>query len=82
MSVLPYSISMKKIDLLKNAMSSHDWKKALSIASKFPRLGEHKDEIIRAHEALVNPRFYSQLGFNIDEIIQNGIRALQERYPL
>ncbi len=82
MSVLPYSVPMKKIDLLKNAMSSQDWKKALSIASKFPRLGEHKNAIVRAHEALVNPRFYSQLGFNIDEVIQKGILALQERYPL
>lgn len=72
---------LKKIDILKNAMISNDWGKALSVASKFPRLGEHKDAIIRAHEALVNPRFYSQLGFNIQSVIQEGIQALQERYP-
>ena len=73
---------MKKIDMLKNAMISLDWNKALSIASKFPRLGEHKNDIVRAHEALINPRFYAQLGFNLDEVLQKGIQALRERYPL
>ena len=73
---------MKKIDILKNAMVSHEWEKALSVASRFPRLGEHKNAIVRAHEAIVNPRFYSQLGFNIQELIQEGIQALQERYPI
>ena len=73
---------IKKIDLLKAAMEAEDWKKALSIASKFPRLGEYKSVIVRAHEAFTNARFYSQLGFDPNSLIQEGIQALQIRYPL
>ena len=74
---------MKKIDILKNAMASNDWEKALSVASKFPRLGEHKNSIIRAHEAIVNPRFYSQLGFKflIVEVI-SSLLFLHKKIPL
>ena len=67
---------IKKIDQLRDAMNANDWKKALSIAAKFPRLGNHKIEIIRAHEAITRPRFYEQIGMNPDEIINTGISAL------
>jgi hypothetical protein len=72
---------VKKIDLLRDAMSKNDWKRALSIAAKFPRLGEHKEQIIRGHEAYTNPRFYSQLGREPEHLIAEGIDALKERYP-
>jgi hypothetical protein len=71
---------IRKIDLLMNAMDENDWGKALSIAAKFPRLGEHKNDIIRGHEAITMPRFYQQLGLDTDELISNGIEALKARY--
>lgn len=71
---------IKKIDILRDAMSVNDWKKALSIAAKFPRLGNHKTDIIRAHEAMTCPRFYEQIGMNPEDIINAGISALKERY--
>lgn len=70
----------KKIDLLTALMSENKWNEALSLASKFPRLGEHKAAIVRAHECIVNPRFYTQIGVNIDEAISAGIDALKIRY--
>jgi hypothetical protein len=71
---------VKKIDLLRAAMDSNDWKKALSIAAKIPRLGAHKDPIIMGHEAYTNPRFYAQIGKDPDVLINEGISALKERY--
>lgn len=71
---------MTKLDKLLEAMAAQDWRKALSIAAKFPRLGDHKDAIIRAHEAYEHPDFYQQLGHDISQLIQIGIDALNQRY--
>jgi hypothetical protein len=71
---------IKKIDLLRAAMETNDWKKALSIAAKFPRLGIYKERIIRGHEAYVNPRFYAQIGKDPRNLIDEGIEALKKRY--
>lgn len=73
---------VRKIDKLKNAMNNSDWEKALAIAARFPRLGNHKARIIRAHEAITNPRFYAQLGKSPAKLINDGIDALKERYSV
>src|SRR5438046_1449488 len=51
-----------KISQLKAAMRARNWELALRIAARFPRLGEHKAAIVRAHEAYSHGRFYEQLG--------------------
>jgi hypothetical protein len=72
----------KKIDLLKAAALSGDWRRALSIAAKFARLGAHKERITRAHNAFENGEFYKQIGKDPAALITDGIEALQERYDL
>ena len=71
---------VKKIDTLRNLMNDSKWKEALSLASKFPRLGEEKEIITRAHGCIVNPSFYKQIGIDIDASIQLGINALKSKY--
>jgi hypothetical protein len=69
-----------KISLLKNYIAQEKWLEALRLASRFPRLGEHKSAIIRGYEAWVHPDFYQQLGFDVSAIITEGKKALLERY--
>ncbi|MFZ3192803.1 MAG: hypothetical protein WA154_06320 [Moraxellaceae bacterium] len=70
----------KKIDTLRDFMQQESWPQALSLAAKFPRLGNEKAAIVRAHECLVNPSFYRQLGVDTEQAIQAGIAALKARY--
>jgi hypothetical protein len=61
-------------------MAIGDWRKALSIAARFPRLGEHDEAIRRAHEAAQRPEFQRQLGRCPAALVEAGKRALSERY--
>jgi len=70
----------KKIDTLLAHMRGGDWPRALRLASSFPRLGDEKAAIARAHEVLAHPGFYAQLGHDEDKILQDGIAALRSRY--
>ena len=70
----------RKVDKLKNLLLEGDYLKALSMASKFPRLGKHREQIKLGHEANQNPNFYKQIGKNPDQLVQDGISALKERY--
>jgi len=70
----------KKIDTLLRHMQTGDWPRALRLAASFPRLGEHKAAIVRAHEVLAHPGFYAQLGFDEASIFDKGIAALRARY--
>jgi hypothetical protein len=51
----------RKIDKLRQAMSQEDWRKAVSIASKFPRLGSIRGIILDGQMAYTNPRFMKQI---------------------
>ncbi len=70
----------RKIDTLITLMRTGDWPAALSLASKFPRLGPHGPAIKRAHEACCWPDFYRQLGREPEGLVRAGIKALRERY--
>jgi hypothetical protein len=70
----------KKIDRLLSYMQDGDWPHALSLAASFPRLGEERAAIVRAHEVLAHPGFYAQLGRDEDQILRDGIAALRSRY--
>ena len=69
-----------KASRLKDFMLAGEWDKALSLAAKFPKLGEHKDAIVKGHEANVHASFYSQLGKDPAKLRMAGIEALQQRY--
>ena len=71
-----------KIALLRAAFEAGDMPGALRIAARFPRLGEHKAAIVRAHEALVNPGFYRQIGRDPEALVSAGVDALRARYAL
>jgi|10_taG_2_1085330.scaffolds.fasta_scaffold15437_3 hypothetical protein len=69
-----------KITKLRHAMRDENWQLALRIAARFPRLGQQKTDIVRAHEALAHPHFYRQLGREPGELVRRGIAALKTRY--
>ena len=70
----------QKIDALVGYIRGGDWPHALRLAASFPFLGKHKAAIVRAHEILAHPGFYSQLGFDERHILDDGIAALRARY--
>ena len=53
---------------------------ALSIVSKFKRLGDSKHEITLAMDCHNNINFYKQLGKDTKKCIENGIIAMESRY--
>ena len=69
-----------KLSVLKAAAAEGDWKKAISIAAKFPVLGAEKAAIMSAHEAFVRPQFQQQLGRDCGALIDAGINALRKKY--
>ena len=73
---------MTKLDKLKEAFKNKDFKKAISIASKFPRLGKEKDAVKLAQDCIINPSFYRQIGYNIEDKIQEGINAIAKKYEI
>jgi hypothetical protein len=71
-----------KLSFVAAAMAQNDWPQAIKLAAKFQRLGSEKNDIMRAHEALVRPEFQRQLGRDIDVLIEAGKAALLRRYPI
>jgi len=69
-----------KLETLKEAARSEDWKTAISIAAKFPRLGPIRNAVLDAHMAYTNPRFLAQIGKSVEECINAGKLALIKRY--
>jgi hypothetical protein len=69
-----------KLADLRLAMQDGDWNRALRLAARFQRLGEQSQPIRRAADAIANPKFYLQLGYDLSEIRAKGIAALKERY--
>lgn len=72
-----------KLSTLKARAAAGDWKGALSIAAKFPQLGEHREAIKAAHECLTGGAdFYRQCRKDPDALIAAGISALCQRYRI
>lgn len=72
----------RKSDIVKELVAQGDYKKALSIAKGF-KIGFTKTEqdlMTRAHECMVHPGFYSQLGFDETKIIEDGIEFVKRVY--
>ena len=70
------------LDELKKYAAQNDWRAAMRIAAKFPRLGAEKAAITRAWEAMNRPDFYRQIGRNPDDLIDAGIAALRQKYGI
>lgn len=69
-----------KLAELVRLIRAEEWDRALSFASKFPRLGDHEKAIRRGHEACVRPDFQRQLGRDPAKLIAEGVAALKARY--
>lgn len=72
----------RKSDIVKELVAAGDYKKALSIAKGF-KIGftkKEQDIMIRAHECIVHPGFYSQLGFDECKLIEDGINLIRRVY--
>lgn len=72
----------KKSDMVRELVAVGDYKKALSIAKGF-KIGFTKEEqsiMTRAHECMVHPGFYSQLGINEVDAIDAGIEIIERVY--
>ena len=69
-----------KLARIRQTMRDGDWDEALKLAARFQRLGEHAQAIRRAANALINPTFYEQLGYDLARLRAEGIAAMKERY--
>lgn len=72
----------KKSDIVRRLVAEGDYKKALSIAKGF-KLGftkKEQDTMTRAHECMVHPGFYRQLGYDENILILDGIDLLKRVY--
>ena len=72
----------RKSDMVKELVAKGDYKMALSIAKGF-KIGFTKKEqstMTRAHECMVHPGFYSQLGIDEEQAIADGIELVKKVY--
>ena len=67
----------KKIDIVKELLANGEDKKALSIASKWARLGIYRDAILDGQSCQLSPSFYKQLGKDPIDTFKKGIEALK-----
>ena len=73
---------MKKTDIVKEAVAAGDFKKALRTAKSF-RINvsaEQRDAMTRAYECILYPDFYRQIGTNVQEAIDKGVRVVTALY--
>jgi len=63
-------------------MAADDTRGALQIAAKFSELGDHKEAITRAWQAIQTPDFYRQIGRDPAELVKTGVAAIRERYNI
>lgn len=71
-----------KLSAVKKAAESGDWCQAIILAAKFQDLGEQRNAILQAREAINRPDFQRQINRNPDALIAAGIEALKLRYKL
>jgi hypothetical protein len=75
-------IMQTKSSTVREHITANRWQNAIRIVARFPRLGEHRSAILDAHGAYTNPRFFSQLGKDLEALKQNGISALLAMFPV
>ncbi len=65
---------------LRATVASENWREALRMATKLPRLGDDKKTIERAWEAFSRPDFCRQLGRDPEALIAAGVAVLKRRF--
>lgn len=71
-----------KSDAVRRLVKIGAWNDALAIAKSF-RLGITKEQhsaIVRAHECSHYPEFYKEVGYDVNDLIQNGCDVLVALY--
>ena len=71
-----------KLQKLKIAALDGNWRKAISIASRFQKLGDIRGAVLDAHMAYTNPRFLKQIGKDVDACLEAGKSALINAYSI
>ena len=77
------SLPERKTDKVRRLVREGDFKAALRIAKGFTRgitYGQH-DAMTIAYECMVNPRFYTQVGVDIEESIGKGVEVVKLLFP-
>ena len=72
----------RKSDMVRRLVSEGNYRKALSIVKGF-RLGitkEQHDSMILAYECMVHTSFYTSLGINLPQAIEEGVSVLTNLY--
>jgi hypothetical protein len=69
-----------KTSIIQAHMAAGDWRNAIRIAARLPRLDRHRCAILDAQGAYENPRFYTQIGKDAEPLIEAGAAALRERF--
>ena len=72
----------KKTDIVKEAIKTGNFKKALRIAKDF-RINvtkEQRERMARAYECIVHPEFYRQIGFDVMETVNLGEQTVALLY--
>ena len=67
---------------LKAYWAAANYRAALKLAAKWPRLGEHRDAIQKGWAAASRPDFYRELGQDPDALEAAGVAAVADRYNL
>ncbi|WP_175689684.1 hypothetical protein [Burkholderia anthina] len=71
-----------KISIVREHMAAGRWQEAIRIAARFPKLGAERAAILDAHGAYTNPRFFAQIGKDVETLKQAGQRALVLKYSV
>jgi hypothetical protein len=69
-----------KTEMIRRAIEEGQDSKALTIASRLARLGEQRDDIMRAKSAKLSPSLYEQMGYNVPSVIDQGLQAVRQRF--
>ncbi|KWH25837.1 hypothetical protein WL99_22330 [Burkholderia cepacia] len=69
-----------KISIVREHMAAGRWQEAIRVAARFPKLSAERAASLDAHGAYSNPRFFAQLGKDVEALKQAGQRALVLKY--
>ena len=69
-----------KTSIIRAHMKAGEWRRAISVAARLPRLDRHRVPILDAQGAYTNERFYQQIGKDPEKLIAAGRVALIERF--
>jgi hypothetical protein len=69
-----------KTSIIRGHIAAGDWRNAIRVAARLPRLDKHREAVLDAQGAYTNPGFYAQIGKDAATLIEAGAAALRERF--